>query len=596
MKLTEIKKALREMSTDLMPPLNVSILRNATIEAIEPYHRYLAARMGFNAHVKFGNYDAVWQEAVSGAPDLLSDAVNSVVVATYFENLSPSLARDFAGLSAEAVEAEVERIETFSRDVLQGIRRQTSAMVLWHGWELPGYPSLGVLDNQMPGGQWATIVRLNLFLRELLASTVNAYFIDTPSCLMRLGRDRYFDFRHWHMARAPYTGEALAEFAGEHYKHIRAAWGKNKKCLVLDCDNTLWGGIVGEDSISGIFIGQGYPGSAFLDFQREVLALHQRGVIIALCSKNNEADVLEVLRTHPDMLIRESHLSTWQVNWDDKATNLARIGEDLNIGLDSIVFMDDSAFEINLVKQMLPQVEAVHLPLGQASEYAHILASCGYFDTLTISDEDRRRGTMYREEADRKRLHRSAPDINSYLQSLEMVLSVQRVDRIILPRVAQLTQRTNQFNLTTHRYTEEDIERFLSLGNEVLCLRVVDRFGDAGIVGACILKISGDTVSIDTFLLSCRVLGRKIETAFLTKALEVARSRGCVRAIGKYIATAKNAQVATFYTDHGFVQQTKEATESCNFELDISTGVPNIPEVFKKIDLHLQSNAQSTME
>jgi len=587
MKLTEIKKALREMSTDLLPPLNVSIVRNVTIEAIEPYHRYMAALMGFNVHVKFGSYDAVWQEAVSGAHEILSDAVNCVIVITYFENLSPSLGRNFAGLSAEDVVAEVVRIENYCRDVLEGIRRQTSAMVLWHGWELPCYPSLGVVDNQLPSGQWATMVRLNLFLRELLASTVSAYFIDTPGCLMRLGRDRYFDLRQWNMARAPYTGEALAEFVSEHYKHIRAAWGKNKKCLVLDCDNTLWGGIIGEDGIAGIAIGQGNPGSAFLDFQREILALHQRGVILALCSKNNEADVLEVLRTHPDMLIRQSHLATWQVNWNDKVSNLRRIAEELNIGLDSIVFMDDSAFEIDLVKQMLPQVEAVHLPLGRASEYAHILASCGYFHTLVISDEDRRRGTMYRDEADRKRLHRSAPDIDSYLKSLEMVLTVQRVDRIILPRVAQLTQRTNQFNLTTRRYTEEDIERILELGNEVLCLRVVDRFGDAGIVGACILKISDETVLFDTLLMSCRVLGRKIETAFLAKALEVARARGCTRAIGDYIATAKNAQVADFYLEHGFVPLMDQTEPPRKFELKLTNGDLSIPEIFKEIELHL---------
>lgn len=588
MRLTEIKKALREMSIDLLPPLNLSILRNVTIEAIEPYHRYLAARMGFNAQVKFGHYDAVWQEAVSGAPDLLSNDVSCVVVVTHLENLSPSLARNFAGLSVEAVEAEVERIQNFCRDVVEGIRRQTPALVLWHGWELPCFPSLGVVDTQLPGGQWATMARLNLFLRELLMSTVSAYFIDTSSCQMRLGRERYFDLRHWHVARAPYTGEALAEFANEHYKHIRAALGKNKKCLVLDCDNTLWGGIVGEDNISGIAIGPGNPGSAYLDFQREILALFQRGIIIALCSKNNEQDVLEVLRSHPDMMIRESQLATWQVNWDDKVTNLRRIAEDLNIGLDSIVFMDDSAFEINLVKQMLPQVEAVHLPLGQASEYAHILASCGYFDTLTISDEDRRRGTMYKAEADRKRLHRNAPDITSYLQSLEMVLTVQRVDHILLPRVAQLTQRTNQFNLTTRRYTEEEIERFLASGSEVLCLRVVDRFGDAGIVGACILKIVGDTVSLDTLLMSCRVLGRKIETAFLSKALEVARVKGCVRAIGTYIATAKNAQVANFYVDHGFTPQIPEIEGANHFELNLEVGLPDIPAIFKEIELHYQ--------
>ena len=583
MRLMEIKKALREISTELLPPLNVSILRNVTVEAIEPYHRYLAARMGANAQLKFGGYDAVWQEAVFGANDLLSGSTDCVVVLTYFDNLSPALARNFADMSAEAVEAEVARVEGFCREVLEGIRRHTQAMVLWHGWELPCHPSFGVADNLLPGGQWATLMRLNQFMRELLASIRNAYFINTTACLMRLGWDRYFDLRHWHIARAPYTGEALAEFAGEHYKYMRAVKGKNKKCLVLDCDNTLWGGIIGEDGISGIAIGPGSTGSAYADFQREALGLYHRGVILALCSKNNEADVLEVLHTHPDMVLREEHLATWQVNWDDKVINLARIAEDINIGLDSLVFMDDSELEINLVRQMLPQVEAVHLPLGRASEYAHTLASCGFFDTLTISDEDHHRGGMYRAEANRKRVRRGEADLDSYLGSLGMVLTVRRTDQITLPRVAQLTQRTNQFNLTTRRYTEEDIAWLIAEGNEVLCLRVVDQFGDSGIVGACILKISSDTASFDTFLMSCRVLGRRIETAFLVKALEVAKARGCCRALGKYVPTAKNTQVAGFFSEHGFAMEREEADGYGSFVLDISKGLPDIPEIFKEI-------------
>jgi FkbH-like protein len=403
-------------------------------------------------------------------------------------------------------------------------------------------------------------------------------------CLMNVGAKRFYDPRYWHIAKAPYAREALQEIANEAFKYIRPLRGKNKKCLILDCDNILWGGIIGEDGLAGITLGKTHPGSAYYEFQQEIVNLYHRGIILALCSKNNEADVWEVFDQHPDMVLRREHIATAQINWYNKAQNLRQVAEDLNIGLDSIVFMDDSAFEVNLIRQMLPEVEAIHLPEDRVVEYRDILASGGWFDTLTLSEEDRQRGAMYQAEAVRKRLLAESTDLESYYRSLDMVLEIRLANEFSIPRIAQLTQKTNQFNLMTRRYSDADITRLSgSETADVISLRLQDRFGDAGIVGVCILKYEDKTALIDNFLFSCRALGRGVEDAFLVQSLKRAKLRGSQVAIGEYRATAKNDQVKEFYPTQGFRPLAAEDSIQ-RYEVDLTTFMRNEPTFFKCID------------
>ena len=443
--------------------------------------------------------------------------------------------------------------------VLSGIRKKTNVMILWQGFELPPYPALGILDSQSPNGQYALINDLNEYLRDRLGDQRNAYFVDLNLCMARLGANRFYDPRYWHIGRAPFSREALKEIALENFRYIRPLKGKNKKCLVLDCDDTLWGGIIGEDGLAGIKLGKTYPGSAYYEFQQEILNLFNRGIILALCSKNNRDDVCEVFRKHSYMVLKEEHIATAQINWEDKAANLRQIALDLNIGLDSMVFLDDSEFEVNLIRQVLPQVKAIHLPQNKAVEYRDILASCGLFDTLTLSAEDKNRGAMYKAEATRKKLRAGITDMKTYYKSLEMELEIRFPDDFSIPRVAQLTQKTNQFNLTTRRYSKYDIKDLINDGeSDVICLRLKDKFGDSGIVGTCILKYKDERALFDTFLLSCRVLGRSVENAFLIEALKLAKKQGCKVAIGEYYATRKNAQVEHFYSKQGFDEMSEK--------------------------------------
>lgn len=583
---SEIQGFLNQADLNQLTSLNISILRNIMLEPIEPYLRYLANQIGFDAKISFGEYDNIFQEAVGHKDNLLDKETQCVLIFTKLDNLSWDLSRNYVALSRKQIKIEVNRIQEYTESVLAGIRKQTDAMVLWHGFELPAYPALGILDSQSPDGQQTVISSLNEYLRTSLKNHGNAYFVDLSLCLARLGINQFYDPRYWHIGRAPFTRQALREIAIEDFKFVRSLKGKTKKCLVLDCDNTLWGGIIGEDGLAGIKLAQTHPGSAYYEFQQEVLNLYNRGIILALCSKNNKEDVWEVFRKHPDMILKEKHISTAQINWRDKAANLRQIALDLNIGMDSLVFIDDSEFEVNLIRKVLPEVEVIHMPPARANEYRNILASCGLFDTLTLSAEDKKRGAMYKAEVARKNLKVQTTDIKTYLKSLEIVLEIRFADEFAIPRIAQLTQKTNQFNLTTKRYSETDIQTFANSDqSDVIYVKLKDRFGDSGIVGACILKYQDKKAIFDTFLLSCRVLGRGVEDAFMIQSLKLAKMRDCKVAIGEYYATRKNSQVSDFYTKQGFeILKEKTNVEGQKFQYQLDGQIKREPAFFKKID------------
>lgn len=587
-KYAEIQADLADERLASLPPLNIAVLRNVTLEAIEPYLEHLGAAMDFRAAVKFGDYDNVYQEAVGGRPDLLNRQTDCVLVVTALDNLSWPLARNYAALSPEQRRSEIERGGDFIRQTTAGIRQQTDAMILWFGFEQPVNPALGIADSQSDSGQLAAVAELNDILRTALRQAQNAWFVDTNLCLARIGSGSFYDPRYWHIGRAPYAREGLGAMAEEAFKYIRALKGKARKCLVLDCDNVLWGGIVGEDGLAGIKLGKTYPGSPYYEFQQEVLNLYHRGILLAICSKNNEQDVREVLDHHPDMLLRREHFAATKINWTDKASNLRQIASELNIAPESLVFVDDSEMEIGLVRSLLPEVAALHLPAGNAVMFRGILAGCGLFDSPILSGEDSRRGAMYAAEALREDLRVKTADLDQYYASLEMRLEIRFADDLTLPRIAQLTQKTNQFNLTTQRYSELDIRRFQeSPEADVISLRLVDRFGDSGIVGVAILAYRDGTAAIDSFLLSCRVLGRKVEDALLSQCAELARSRGCRCLIGEYRATAKNSQTRDFYTAHGFFPL--ESGSGSRFKLDLAAAHVPCPHVFAEVQSEIQS-------
>jgi FkbH-like protein len=583
--LSEIIKILgeREKKPEGYLSASIAILRNITIDNTVTYLRYFCLQDNINPEIFVGEYDNVVQYVTDDNSTLYLHNPEFIILSIHQDLLFHELSSCFPSLNKEGVRDEIHRIIKYYRTIFQEVRSRSNATIVVHSFETPAYPTAGILDYQDEENQIHTFRNLNHKMLSIAKEFKDVYICDLDIIMSRLGFQKYYDTRMWHIARSPYSLSASKAIAREYIRFIRAKKGTTKKCLVLDCDNTLWGGILGEDGFNNIKIGMTYPGSAYREFQQAVLNLYHRGNLLAICSKNNEQDVVEVLEKHPDMLLRSNHFLSLKINWQDKVSNLKEIVRELNIGSDSLVFVDDNPFEIEMINKYMPEVKTILLP-RDASQYKDLIVSCGLFDTLTFSEEDRKRNLMYRGEIGRKKAaeemqHTGTDD---YLQHLLMVAEVRFADDFSTPRISQLTQRTNQFNLTTRRYGESEIRQLCqSEDSDVLYLKLSDRFGESGIVGVSILKYEGDACIIDSFLLSCRVIGRGVEDVLLKECERLARKKGKVKLIGQYISTAKNGQVSEYYQKWNFITAGPRdgATE---YVFDMANEL-SIPDCFKTI-------------
>lgn len=536
-----------------LPELRVAVLRNFTVEPLVPVLAGEIARAGFHPVFYVGDFDAIQADVLNPASPLYAFGPQLVIVAQWLETLSPALTTSYLSTPPEERGAERERLRAQARELLSALNDHLRAPVLINNFPLPAEPTLGILDAQSRGYQTHAILQLNADLLELANELGNVSIVDFMRLFAVLGSANAVDRRYWLIARAPIAHKALIPVGTEYAKFVRALKGKTRKCLVLDCDNTLWGGIVGEDGLAGIKLGPDYPGSCFVELQHEILNLYNRGVLLALCSKNNEADVLEVLREHPDSVLREHHFAARRINWDDKVTNLRRIAAELDIGLDSLVFVDDNPFEADYVREQLPEVAVVALPPKAYASYRSLLTQPGYFDSLAFTAEDRRKTQMYSENRARRELESSSTSLEEYLAKLGIEVDIAAPTEIDLPRVAQLTQKTNQFNLTTRRYSEGEIRAFVAdEHSDVFALKVRDRIADLGLVGVAIVRYDGAEAEIDSFLLSCRAIGRGVEDALLATVVRHAAEKDARRIVATYVPTARNGLVRDFYERHGF--------------------------------------------
>ena len=377
-----------------------------------------------------------------------------------------------------------------------------------------------------------------------------------------------FDWKFYFISQMGLNPKLTKDFQVWWNRKLESIALKRKKCIVLDLDNTLWGGVLGEDGISGIKIGGDYPGKAFAFFQKSLIQLSKTGVILTVCSKNNEEDVLEAWEKNPFMVLKKEHFAAYRINWTDKATNIKELAEELNIGLDTFVFVDDNPTERELIKQMLPMVSVPEFP-AQPYELPVFFKQLvnDYFKVYSITDEDKKKTEQYKANAARAQAQHSFTDFGAFLESLDIQITIEAANEFNIPRIAQMTQKTNQFNLTTKRYTDADVKGFLADGWKIWCISVADRFGDNGITG-CVM-VNRD--SIDTFLLSCRILGKGIEKAFVKQILLELRNQGLKEIRAYYVPTAKNAQVKDFYEKCGFTCTAEVAEGKKEYVLDLKT-------------------------
>ncbi len=531
--------------------IRLAILRNFTVEPLVPVLEGEFLLEGFVPEIYVNNFDNINQDILNDNSDLYNFSPEIVIIIQWLEILAPELFQNYSMLDSERTNEIIERVICNIDNLINTYKSKSKAPLLINNFPITSFPTMSALDAQSSNSLTNIILKINSRLIDLVKKFSNVYIVDFFSIFLRFGFKDGFDKRNWYMASAPLGKNILIPLGQEYIKFLRFLKGKQKKCLVLDCDETLWGGIVGEAGFNGIQIGNNYPGICYKSFQYEILNLYNRGIILALCSKNNEHDVIEVLNKHDGMVLREEHFSTYQINWDDKATNIARIAKDLNIGVDSIVFMDDSEFECNLIKERLPEVSVINLPKFP-SLYKEIINTCGLFDSIFITEEDRIRTKTYKDNIKRKKIYEESSSIDDYLSSLSMEVEIGKVSEINVARISQMTQKTNQFNLTTKRYTEEEILEFIRNNDDVFYLKVKDNISDMGIVGTVIIKYINEVAYIDTFLLSCRVIGRNVEYPFIEYVVKNAYKRGCSQINGRYNITSKNNQVSLLYKKLGF--------------------------------------------
>jgi FkbH-like protein len=434
--------------------------------------------------------------------------------------------------------------------------KQSNATMILSNLNIPTNLSHGIAEQKLNYSLPDMIQEFNSILNLNYKNSEHVAILDFNSFVSKYGEDNIFDPKQYFFGDIRISMNFLPQFGEEIIKFLISFLGLTKKCLILDLDNTLWGGIIGEDGFNGIKLGPEPPGNVFVEFQKTILSLHQRGIILAINSKNNFDDGMKVIKEHPYMILTQNYFSSIRINWNDKVSNIKQIAEELNIGLDSIVFLDDDKVNQEFVKSMLPEVFVPELP-EDPSMYSKYLQNLVQFSTLKITNEDKQRGKMYAEQKIRNELKVSSPDLSTFLKKLNLKISIKKVDSFSLPRVSQLILKTNQFNLTTKRYQESEIDLMVNDSSFFIgYVNVKDKFGDNGITGVFIIKKeSKKSWIIDTFLLSCRVMGRDIEKGMFVYIVNEAQKQNVDQIKSKFIPTQKNKPIEDFLP-------------SCNFKKD----------------------------
>ncbi len=517
-----------------------------------------------------GDYGSAVRDALDPASTIRTANLDLAMVALDHRTLGLDRVQVAPGAAAEVVAAATATLSA----MIDGLASATAGGVLVATIPPPAEPLFGSLDAVEPGSVAAQVAAVNAQI-VAWARDKRIVLVDIARAAALVGLDRWHDAGQWHAAKLPFDPELVPFYADVVARTVAAIRGTTRKCLVLDLDNTLWGGVIGDDGVDGIKLGQGSAaGEAFLAIQQTALALRERGIILAVCSKNDDDVARTPFRDHPDMPLKEAHIAAFVANWGDKATNLRAIAAALNIGLDSLVFLDDNPVERAQVRRELPMVAVPELPVDPAL-YPRALLAGGWFEAVAFADEDRARADQYRANAERAAFAGTS-DMAGYLASLDMVADFRPFDAVGRVRIAQLINKSNQFNLTTRRYTEAQVAALETDPAKItMQIRLVDRFGDNGMISVVIV----DTASweIDTWLMSCRVLGRRMEEAVLAQVVAAARTRGATELTGRYIPSAKNRMVADHYAKLGFAAAGGDG-EATLWRLDLASyTAPDLP-------------------
>ncbi len=535
-------------------------VRSYTLEPISPFVRAWGIANGLWVQPEFSPFGQHWQEVLDRGSRLHGSGIDATIIAVRAPDLVPGIELRTRFTSKDDAKSAKEALVTQMQQLISEVKTITGKPVVVLGFDIPDCLPGGLLAFQGSLGLAWVLRGANEAVADYCAWCSDVVYVDTETVIADAGRDRYSGV-NWFTSKNPFSALSLRQLGQAIVRATLALIGQERKCIVVDLDNTLWGGIVGEDGPEGIRVGNEYPGSNYAWFQRWLKGMEELGFLLAINSKNDQSLVNEVLSTHPSLVLRPDNFSAVMANWDDKASNIERISKDLNIGVDTLVFIDDSPFELERVAHALPEVACARMT-GDPIRTAREIMECGGLDRIRVTDEDRSRTSMYVAQSRRKGLEAASNTLDEFLQNLCMRAVVGTADAVRLERISQLTMRTNQFNLTTRRYSVEDIRRMAeSQKHRVFWLEVEDKFGPSGLVGVIVVEVSGDKWTLDTFVLSCRVMGRTVEDAFLGGVARIAQKQGAAFMLGEYAPTKRNGVVRDLYRRLGFLAEASDSPD-----------------------------------
>ena len=567
--LTESQKI---ESVNTKKKIKIALLSSFTLNGLPEVLRVKCDQKNINCEVFLGGYNQYSQEILDKNSELYSFKPDLTFLLIDLRSILGNLFISPYSISSKDRKNIANQKINEICNLISSFKKISTSKLIVSNFDIPITSPHGISDTTNKFGFYEMVQTMNLELQKNIHSFESVYLYNFNGFIKKFGENNIFDYRNFFFGDVKIELNHLPYLGNELFSYVIAFLGLTKKCIVLDLDNTLWGGIIGEDGIDGIELGLAPPGNVFHEFQSNLKALSQRGIILAINSKNNFDDAIKVIREHPHMVLREEDFACMVINWGNKVENMKAISKQLNIGLDSFVFFDDDPVNREFIRQNLPEVITPELQLDP-SNFSKILLDLNEFSTFKITDEDIQRKKSYSDQKKRIELEKSSQNIDDFLRSMDLKLTIKKATSFTIPRISQLTLKTNQFNLTTKRYQEKNIKQFAENPNMLIgCAQVEDKFGDNGITGVFIVnKNNPKEWELDTFLLSCRIMGREIEKGVMNYLIEEAKKDNVERIIANYIPTEKNKPVENFLT-------------SCNFEKMNDYWVFPITKPFKNPD------------
>lgn len=559
---SDLIKALKKC--EIQPDIKIAYLANFTIDMLPSYVSVFAAKEKLNTKTYIGPYNQYVQEILLENSGLHLFNPDVIFLSLTLSLIHPQIVSSFSSMNDSEKEASLEEIIKHLQEWIIKAKDRTNATILITNFPLPAYIQNGIADTNDSFSESLFYLELNKRLADLAREEAKVHIFDLAKLFSRFGTENIYDPKMYFIAKILWKEQFLPVIAKECLRFVIAIKGLTRKCLILDLDNTLWGGVVGEEGVHGVKIGTGDPVSeAYYEFQNKIKTLKNRGVMLAICSKNNENDILELFEKREEMPLTIDDFIARRINWEHKHSNIVDMAKELNIGVESMVFLDDNPVECEMVQTMLPNVKVYQVP-SRPELIPGFIDEIIDFEKISILKEDREKTDQYHQKRNREKFKETIGDVNEYLESLQTEILIRNAEKKDIERVHQLFVKTNQFNVTTKRYSIGDIEFFNSSDmHELIVISAKDKFGDLGIIGLCLLEYLDQGTNIDSFILSCRAMGRNIEDAIMNhiKSLCFSKRKSSVlKAV--YIPTAKNIPVKDFFDNQGFeIIETMEGGE-----------------------------------